>query len=95
MAAWKCYVAGDESTLDKYHHLFPPQHNPRLPFVSFQQVVLKGRVATSTEEEISAIDAFIDAHFEDQKELRERPWNALKVDDAQPEIDLERQYLKE
>ena len=94
-AAWKLYVSADEATLDKYHHLFPANHNPDLPFVVFQQVVLKEKVANTTEEELTSIEEYIETRFQEATELREHPWRALKVDDAQEEIDLERQYAEE
>lgn len=94
-AAWKLYIAADKATLDKYHHLFPTLHNPKLQFVTFQQVVLKHRVTYATEEELSVVDEFIDTHFQEKKDLEERPWSALMVDESQSEVDLERQFIEE
>ena len=94
-AAWKGYIAGDEATLEKYHHLFPAQHNPGLPYVAFQQVVLKHKVATLTEEELSTINEFIDNQFQEAEELREQPWRTSVVDGVQPDTDAERQYIEE
>ena len=91
--AWTLYVGGDETTLDKYRNLFPPLHNPGLPFVAFQQTILRDRVASATEEELSAIDEYINTHYEEKKDRHERPWIALKADDVQSEADLEKQYL--
>lgn len=94
-AAWKLCVASDEATLDKYRHFFPKYQNPGLPFVAFQQAVLREKVATATEEQLSAIEKFIDECFEEEQDLRERPWNALKVTEAQSDADLERRYMEE
>ena len=91
--AWALYVGGDEATVDKYNHLFPPPHNANLPFVAFQQIVLRDKVASATEEELSAIDEYINTHYEEKKDQQERPWNALKVDEEQEEDELERQYI--
>ena len=91
--AWALYVGGDEATVDKYNHLFPPPHNADLPFVAFQQIVLRDKVASATEEELSAIDEYINTHYEEKKDRHERPWIALKADDVQSEADLEKQYL--
>ena len=52
-------------------------------------------VTTATEEELSAIREFIDKNYEEKMDQTERPWNALRVDEAQPEADLERQYIEE
>jgi len=52
--AWKLYISADDTTIKKYKHLFS-QHNPKLPFVAFQQVVLKDKIATATEDELSVI----------------------------------------
>lgn len=94
-AAWKLYIASDKATLEKYHHLFPARHNPDLQFVTFQQVVLRDKAATATEEELFSIEEFISKHLEKKREQDERPWNVLKVDEAQSEVDLERQYVEE
>ena len=91
--AWTLYVGGDETTLNKYCNLFPPLHNPSLLFIAFQQTVLRDRVASATEEELSAIDEYINTHYEEKKDQQERPWNALKVDEEQEEDELERQYI--
>ena len=93
--AWELYICGDNTILNEYHHLFSPVHNPDLPFVAFQQVVLRDKVATATEEELSVIDEYINTHYEEKKDQDERPWNALKVDEGQLEVDLERQYVAE
>ena len=87
---WRLYVATDKATLDKYHHLFPTIHNPQLPFVVFQQVVLKHKVAYATEEELSAVEEFINMHLQEKKDLEKYSWSILKVDESQSEVDLER-----
>lgn len=94
-AAWKLYIAKDEAALQKYHHLFTAKHNPNLPYVSFQQVVLKDKVTTLTEEELTEVNNFIDDQFREAEELRNKPWRASEVDSAQSEVDLERQYVEE
>lgn len=94
-AAWKSYIDADQAALDKYHRLFPVLHNPKMEFVTFQQVVLKDKVSAFTEEELSAIDDYIDKHFEEKKEQEDHPWKMLKVDEAQSEPDLKRQYIEE
>ena len=66
-----------------------------MPFIAFQQVVLKEKVANATEEELTSIEEYIETRFQEATELCEHPWRALKVDDAQEEIDLERQYAEE
>jgi len=93
--AWKLYRAADEVTVDAYEHLFPTTHNPKLPFVTFQQAIFKDKITVATEEELNAIQEFIDARFEKDTQLRERPWEALKVDDLQEDVELERNYVKE
>ena len=92
---WKLYVAGDEDALNKYRHLFIGPHNPNLPFVAFQQVVLRDRMTSATEEELAEIEEFVAKHYEEKSNLAERPWHALKIDEAQSETDLERQYIAE
>lgn len=94
-AAWKLWVSGDEATIESYKHLLSTKHNPKLPFVTFQQAVLKEKLETATEEELKAIQEYIDTRFQEETELRVNPWQALKVDDIQSELDLEKQYLQE
>jgi hypothetical protein len=91
---WKLYVAGDEATVTKYKDLFT-RRKRGVPFVTFQQAVIDKRLVDATEQELAALDAFIETRYEHDVELREHPWQALKVDDSQLEIDLEKQYLEE
>lgn len=93
--AWKLYKSADEDTVSTYKHLFPSTPNPKMPFVTFQQAVIKEEIATATEEDLVAIQEYIDTRFEADTKLRERPWEALKVDELQENVDLERRYVKE
>ena len=93
-AAWKLYMSRDEATVEKYKDLFPAVHNPNLPYVSFQQVVLRNKLATATEEELESIWACVDNRFEKETALRERPWDEEgKADGIASEVDMERQYV--
>jgi len=92
--AWKLYISDDQTTVAAYEHLFP-NHNPKLPFVTFQQAIFKDKITVATEEELNTIQEFINARFEKDVKIRERPWEALKVDDLQTDVDLERSYVKE
>lgn len=93
--AWELYTAGDDDTLIKYRHLFPGSHKPDMEFVTFQQVVLKEKVMSVEEEELTAVDNFIDKQYEEQKEHNDRPWSTTKVDPSQSEADLERRYVEQ
>ena len=92
--AWNLYVAGDEAMVIKYKHLFT-RRKTKVPFVTFQQAIITERLTDATEEEKAALDLFIEKRFERDVEVRERPWQALKIDDSQLEADLEKQYLEE
>ena len=92
-SAWKLYGEGDEDVLSEYRHLFAQPHNPNMPFVAFQQAVFRDKISSATEEELSVIDEYINTHFEEKKDLVENPWNALKVNEAQSALDLERDYI--
>lgn len=92
---WKRYVSADEATVKQYKHLFSAHHNPNMPFVTFQQAFLRDKFPSVTEDERNATIAFIEARFQEENDLRERPWLALKVDENQSDIDLQRQYAKE
>lgn len=87
---WKRYVSADETTVNKYKHLFPAQHNPKLPFVAFQQAYFRDKIPLITEDERNIIDAFIESRFQEETELRERPWRTLKLDESQSDVDLQR-----
>ena len=93
--AWKLYCSGDEDIITTYSNLFPPKNNPNLPFVAFQQVVLKDRLTAATEGEKAAIQELIDARFEEDSKLRECPWEASKVNDLQTSAELQRAYVQE
>jgi len=93
-AAWKLYSSGDEVTINGYAHLFPSNHNPKLPFVTFQQALLKDKFAMASEEELTAVQEFIDVCLEEDNKLRECPWETLKVDDLQTPVDLQRGYVQ-
>jgi len=93
--AWKAYVAADQTTIEKYKDLLPNTHNPDLPFVAFQQYILKDKVTRATEEELTAIQEFIETRYQEETDRLERPWRALKTDDTQLDVELERQYINE
>lgn len=57
--------------------------------------MLRDKASTATEEELSAIQEFIDSHYEEKVNEVERLWNMLQIDKAQSESDLERQYIGE
>lgn len=86
-------MSRDEAVVEKYQHLFPANHNPNLPYVAFQQVVLRDKLATATEEELRVIQERIDKRFEKDTALRKRPWGEEEADDVQSNVDLERQYI--
>lgn len=52
-------------------------------------------MTSATEEELAEIEEFVAKHYEEKSNLAERPWHALKIDEAQSETDLERQYIAE
>jgi len=66
-----------------------------MPFVAFQQTILRHKVTSTTRDELDTLEEFIGTRFEEETKLRERPWTALEVDGSQSEIDLERQYISE
>lgn len=86
---WRLYKSGDKTVLEKYGSLFAGKHNPQLPFVGFQQMVLRDKVGDITEEERIALDELINTRFETETNHRERLWQALKTDESQLDVDLE------
>lgn len=90
--AYRLYIAGDEEALKKYQPLFRSHPTKELPFVSFQQVVLKHKGLSA--EELSAVNDFIDKRLEDRKTSAERPWDALKTDESQTNTELKRKFIE-
>ena len=93
--AWDLYIANDKATVNKYKHLFPQPHNPSLMFVTFQQAVIREKVACILEEEEAELREYIDTRFQKEKNVRENPWMALKADDTQSDHNLEGQYVRQ
>ena len=50
---------------------------------------------TITEDESRQVEEFIEACFEEDNQLRDQPWQAMKVDKAQTDADLEKEYFAE
>ena len=92
---WKLYSSADGATVEKYQHLFTTKFDPKKPFVTFQQAVLKDKVDMLTAEEQTVLEEFIDTRFRADTDLRERPWRALKTNDEELDSDLEKQFVKE
>ena len=57
-------------------------------------MVLRDKVSRITEEEQVALRKVIKDRLEAETKQRERLWRALKVDEGQLDVDLERQYTK-
>ena len=49
----------------------------------------------ATEEDAASIQEYINTHFQEESERRSRPWQALKIDDSQSELELARCYVQE
>ena len=95
LEAWRLYKGSDEATVNLYSHLFPGmQDRENVEYVTFQQVVLRNQVTALDGEELSAVEEFINVQHQEAVDLRKHPWKALRVDEAQLDIDLERQYVE-
>jgi hypothetical protein len=94
-AAHGRYISGDKLTCDKYKHLFPGAHNPGMLLVTFQQAVLKEIIGSVSEEEVAEIEKYISDRYQKDQDLHERPWVAMRVNDSESDLDLERQYVTE
>ena len=64
-------------------------------FLIFLKPVLNDMISSFTEEEIRALDNFIDEHFEERKDIEENPWKAMQMDELQSESDARHKYLEE
>jgi hypothetical protein len=92
---WKLYITHDAVALKKYRHLFLRPPNLDLPYVAFQQVILREMIPSLPQEELDDLDNVIDTIFATELDHREHPWLTLKVYDEQEDVDLERWYLEE
>ena len=92
---WVAFIENDEEVVEAYSHLFPNRDSKPIKFIAFQQAVLKQKMPMITEDESRQVEEFIDARFEEDNRLRDQPWQAMKVDEAQTDADLEREYFAE
>ena len=92
---WVAFIKNYEEAVEAYGHLFPNQDSKPIKFVTFQQAVLKQKMPTITEDESRQVEEFIEARFEEDNRLRDQPWQAMKVDEAQTDADLEKEYYAE
>ena len=92
---WTAFVENDEEAVKTYGHLFPSRDSKVIKFVAFQQAVLKQKMPTITKDESRQVEEFIEARFEEDNRLRDQPWQAMKVDKAQTDADLEKEYFAE
>ena len=89
---WTVFTQNVPTAIGTYGHLFPGKTPASLKWVTFQQAVLKSRMPTITEDESRQVQEFIEARFKEDTNLRNNPWKALKVDEAQTDADLKKQY---
>ena len=87
-AKWEAFVNGDTT----YTYLFPNRDPTPLRFVTFQQAVLKDMIPSISEDERRQLEKYIEERFAEEIDHFEHPWKAFKVDDAQTDEDLEREY---
>lgn len=45
-----------------------------------------------TADELRQVEELIEKRFEEDTNLRDHPWKAMKVDETQEDVDLEKQY---
>ena len=74
-----------------YSHLLPNLVLVSIKFITFQQA-LKERMPKISEDERHQVEAFIETCFEEDSNLHDQPWQAMKVDESQMDVDLEKQY---
>ena len=49
-------------------------------------------MSTIPEDESHRVQEFIETHFKEDTDLRDRPWQAMKVDSTETDVNLEKQY---
>ena len=89
------FVENDEEAVETYGHLFLSRDSKVIKFVTFQQAILKQKMPTITEDESHQVKEFIEAHFKEDNQLRDQPWQAIEVDEAQTDADLKKEYFAE
>jgi hypothetical protein len=90
---WEDLKAGDEGAVNKYRHLFQLPLAANMKFVTFQQAVLKERMHSITEEESQEVQKLIETRLQEDTTLYNNPWQSLKVDSTQSDIELKKQYI--
>ena len=50
---------------------------------------------TITKDELCQVKKFIEACFEEDNRLHDQPWQAMKMDEAQTDADLKKEYFAE
>jgi hypothetical protein len=86
---YKAFTEGDLT----YSHLFPSRDPKAVKFVVFQQALLKKNMHTFSEAEMLKVEEYIKDRYEQDIDVYDNPWKALKTDETQEDEDLERQYL--
>jgi hypothetical protein len=78
--------------VDAYGQLFPNREPAAVHWVTFQRAVLRERMPRITEDESRKVEEFIETRFKEDNDLRDQPWQVMKVDESQTDVDLEKQY---
>ena len=89
------FIENNEEAIEMYGHLFLSQDSKVIKFVAFQQAVLKQKMPTITKDESRQVEEFIEACFKEDNWLHDQPWQTMKVDEAQTDADLEKEYFAE
>ena len=89
---WSAFAKGDKAAIKAYSHLLLNLVPASIKFVTFQQALLKERMPKISEDKRHQVEAFIETCFEEDSNLHDQPWQAMKVDESQTDVDLEKQY---
>jgi len=94
-ADFKAFQSGDQTTLDKYLHLFPRlESTSSVVWLTFYQAVMKDLVKNAGEEELEEVSEYIKTRYESDLARYERPWEAYSGGGGNDsEIAKRRKYL--
>ena len=83
-------MGGDKT----YHYLFPNRELKNIKFLFFQQAVINKEILpTISSDDLRKVKEFIEKRYEEDNNVRDHPWKAMKVEETQTDKDLEKGYV--
>lgn len=91
--AYRLYVEKDPPTLIKYGHFLPGASSTTVPFLTFQQAIMRDKLLTASDDELAEVEEYIKSRLDHDNQVYQEPWYVMKKNDDDPSEDLEKQYV--